>query len=114
MKHDVDHVCDIHRDASVMNSDGTCETCLDDAHMMTITANEHIKTRQLHADCIVRKNALTNNTVSAFDDEVLGWVTICDAHDDHVSHDDKATARDMLATPQAWCSGCASIAKASV
>jgi hypothetical protein len=29
-------VCPIHRDASVMNGDGTCAECLDDAHEATL------------------------------------------------------------------------------
>lgn len=46
MKHDVDHVCDIHRDASVMNSDGTCETCLEHAHVMMLIEREGMTTRE--------------------------------------------------------------------
>lgn len=58
---------------------------------------------------IVRKNRVTKANVIAYEDDFLGWVTVCMTHDGYAEHRNKTTAIDWLASPWTWCSKCGEV-----
>ena len=54
-----------------------------------------------------RKNRRTGSTVTAREDDFLGWITVCETHGGYAEHPNKTAARDWLAEPTMWCEGCA-------
>jgi hypothetical protein len=55
---------------------------------------------------ISRKNRKTGTTITARNDEFLGWVTICEDHGGYCEHTSKSVAITWMADPAVWCEGC--------
>jgi len=49
---------------------------------------------------------LIDNRDGSFDTCDLKWVTLCDDHGGYATHETRAIAREWMAEPLVWCSGC--------
>jgi hypothetical protein len=67
------------------------------------------KEATMNTGVTVRKNRKTETRVLAYEDEFLGWITVCETHGHYAEHRNKTTAISWLASPQTWCEKCGEV-----
>lgn len=54
----------------------------------------------------IRKNRQTGTMISAYRDDFLGWITMCEEHGGYAEHATKSVAMSWMTEPKVWCQGC--------